>query len=82
MIEIYVLLASGRLRPCADDLCHSTRLTCERVEGQLHVADLDIVIRDDMLRFIPDWGIGGFTPDAHTVQINIDARRVDDTNVA
>ena len=79
MIEIHLLLASGRLRSCADDLCHSTRLACERVEAQLQLADLDIVLRDDMSRFIPEWGIGGFTPDAHTLQINIDAAWVDYT---
>jgi hypothetical protein len=38
----------ARVRPVAtsaDYLCHSTRLTWERVEAQLHLADLDIVMR-------------------------------------
>jgi len=78
MINIYVLLASGRLRPVADAVQTSVQATCDLVEQALTLSDVDIVIRDDRFRFIPEWGIGGFAPDAHTIQISLDATRVDD----
>ena len=76
-IQIYVLLGSGRLEGLADDVRSSVRRTCRLVEPTLPLADVDIVVRDDRYRFIPEWGVGGFTPDAHTVQVNVDAARID-----
>lgn len=77
-IQIYVLLASGRFEGFADSVRSSVRRTCSLVEQALPLANVDIVVRDDRFRFIPEWGIGGFTPDAHTVQINLDAARIDE----
>jgi hypothetical protein len=42
------------------------------------LADVEVVIREDPFRYTPEWGIGGFAPDAQTVLVNVAAARVDE----
>ncbi len=53
-----------------DQLCAAVAATVAQLP--LDGGDVDIVVRDDPWMVIPEVGLGGFAPDAHTVFLALD----------
>lgn len=70
-VAIHVLTGSGRLTAHAARITRDVRATAEASLERLPPGggDVDVVLRDDPRRAIPELGIGGFAPDGHTVFI-------------
>ena len=73
-VAIHVLTGSGRLTPHAPRITRGVRTTAGACAERLPLegGDIDIVVRDDPRRAIPEVGIGGFASDGHTVFIALD----------
>ncbi len=73
-VAIHVLTGSGRLGAHAARIRGQIRAAADGCLGQLPAegGDVDIVVRDDPRRVIPEVGVGGFAPDGHTVFLALD----------
>jgi hypothetical protein len=72
-VAIHVLTGSGRLRAHGDRIRSQVRAATGGALAHLSVdGEVDVVVRDDPRRVIPEWGIGGFAPDGHTVFVALD----------
>ncbi len=71
-VRIYVLTASGRLKPSLQKIKRCVRESVALINNFIPVLDVDIVVFDDPSNAIPELGIGGFTSDNHTVCIYLD----------
>ena len=73
-IAVHVLTGSGRLLAHADEL--RTRVRAAGSVALEHLplgaGDVDVVVRDAPELVIPELGIGGMAPDAHTVLLTVD----------
>lgn len=74
-ISVHVLTGSGRLLSHADRLTEHihTAAAASLEHLPLGDADVDVVVRDAPELVIPELGIGGLAPDAHTVLLTVDA---------
>jgi hypothetical protein len=73
-LPVHVLNGSGRLTPYLDQIAHTAERCVIECASSLVIADdsVDLVIRDALGRTIPELGVGGFNPDAHTVFVALD----------
>lgn len=72
-MAIHVLTGSGRLRTRAARIAADVRSAADACLGRLPLTgDVDIVVRDDPRWAIPELGIGGLAPDAHTIFVALD----------
>src|SRR5574337_69887 len=71
-LRVHVLDASGELTPYAAFLTSCTRNIGAAVRRRLPLQDVDIVYFVNPAETIPEiGGIGGFTPDAHTIFVSV-----------
>ena len=72
-VVIHVLTASGRLRTRAAGVAANVRAAADACLERLPLTgDIDVVVRDDPRWAIPELGIGGHAPDAHTIFVALD----------
>ncbi len=72
-VDIHVLTGSGRLSAHAARIRSQVRAAAGASLAQLPLeGEVDLVVRDDPRRVIPEVGIGGFAPDGHTVFVALD----------
>jgi len=73
-VAIHVLMGSGRLRTRAARIADGVRSAADACLERLPLTggDIDIVVRDDPRWAIPELGIGGHAPDAHTIFVALD----------
>jgi len=72
-VAIHVLTGSGRLRTRAARIAVDVRSAADACLERLRLTgDIDIVVRDDPRWAIPELGIGGHAPDAHTIFVALD----------
>ena len=80
-IEIYVLLGSKNVRLYADKLKSIAESTVALVKKSLPIDDVDIVIYENPSATIKEaGGIGGFSPNSHTVFVSLDTSHPDFDN--
>ncbi|MDO8617312.1 MAG: DUF2268 domain-containing putative Zn-dependent protease [Candidatus Uhrbacteria bacterium] len=70
-INIHILAASKKMRPYAKRLKFLTVGAVKSVKRLLSLTNIDIVFSDYPEGAIPEIGIGGFTPNAHTLFISL-----------
>ena len=72
-VTIHVLTGSGRLRAHADRIRSNGASAATACLEQLPLeGDVDVLVRDDPRRVIPEIGIGGVAADRHTVFVALD----------
>src|SRR3989344_2722710 len=70
-INTYILVGSGRLEPFTEKIKQKTDDSIAKISSKIPLSNLDIIIRDNPEAAIPEIGIGGYTPDGHTVFVNL-----------
>lgn len=73
-VHVHILATSKEMRPHAARLRRVTQRAVAAVKKCLPLKDVDIVLYHYPERTIPEFGIGGFTPDANTVFIALNPR--------
>lgn len=71
-IHITILNASGRFNAVVDAIRAQTNKAIELARTKIQLSDVDIIFSYNPVETIPHLGFGGYTPDAHTVQISVD----------
>lgn len=69
---IHILCASGRLKPYEKKLRKGIRRHVSLLKKYIPFGDVDIIVSDSPEATIPHLGVGGFTPNAHTIYISLD----------
>lgn len=72
MLTLHILTASGRLNTFADLITEAHRKGVSLIEKVLPLAEVDIVVSDNPNAAIPEIGVGGYSPNAHRLDIYID----------
>jgi len=72
-INISILNESGRLDSILDAIRAQTDKAIELARTTIQLSDVDIIFSYNPAETVPHLGFGGYTPDAHTVQISVDA---------
>ena len=72
--ELHVLTASGRLGPHLGAIEEQIAAAFDKAGAKLELSGeaVDVVVRDAAAITIPEIGIGGVAPDAHTIFISLD----------
>lgn len=68
----HILLGSARLTNYQDKIRKAFNQTIEKISNKVSISDVDVVIYDNPHGAIPEVGVGGYTPDSHTVFISLD----------
>jgi uncharacterized protein YjaZ len=76
-IHITILNASGRFNAVVDAIRAQTNKAIELLQTKIQLSDVDIIFSYNPVETIPHLGFGGYTPDAHTVQISVDTDNVE-----
>lgn len=71
-IHITILNASGRFNAVVDAIRAQTNKAIELARTKIQLSNIDIIFSYNPVETIPHLGFGGYTPDAHTVQISVD----------
>ncbi|MDQ5931699.1 MAG: hypothetical protein QG607_400 [Patescibacteria group bacterium] len=71
-IHISILNESGRFDSILDAIRVQTNNAIELARTKIQLSDVDIIFSYNPVETIPHLGFGGYTPDAHTVQISVD----------
>lgn len=72
---VHLLTSSEGLRPYAGTIRRLSSKSLVRIRSKLAVDGVDIVIAGDPSAAIPETGVGGYTPNAHTIYISLDPVR-------
>jgi uncharacterized protein YjaZ len=70
--HITILNASGRFNAVVDAIRTQTNKAIELAQTKIQLSDVDIIFSYNPAETVPHLGFGGYTPDAHTVQISVD----------
>lgn len=70
--SIYVLQGDGSLNHYSALVEKNASLAVKKIEKKIPVADVDIVFYDHPAGAIPELGIGGYSPNPHTVLVSLD----------
>lgn len=73
-ITIYILKATGNLKPFARDIKKYSEKAIKKVTEKIPISNVDIVFYDNSEGTIPEIGIGGYAPSPHLVLIALDPK--------
>lgn len=71
MVELHLLLGSGRLSPYENIIRKEFDVVVSKIREKLLLDGVDVVIYDNPEWAIPETGIGGYTPNEHLVFISL-----------
>ncbi|MCB9798557.1 hypothetical protein H6758_02435 [Candidatus Nomurabacteria bacterium] len=71
--KIHLLNASSALNEYEKFIINSIDETFNRMVDTLPLIPIDVVVKDEPLNVVPETGIGGYTPDAYTIYLSLDA---------
>ncbi len=72
VIDIHILLGSGRLLPYQSQIKNRFDKLITIVKKQLSLGNVDVVVYDNPEGAIPEIGVGGYSPNAHLIFISLD----------
>jgi uncharacterized protein YjaZ len=75
-VQFHILNASGYLTDYVTKLRSTLSKSAKKIQSVMLVSDVDVVLRHNPEATIPNFGIGGYAPDGHTVYISLDANNM------
>lgn len=73
-INLHLLNASGSLYVFVNDIKNSFKTSINEISKKLSISDIDIVVYDNPLGAIPEFGIGGYAPNANLIFVSLDPK--------
>lgn len=71
-ITLHLLLGSGTLKPFQSTIQDHFDTAVKKIITSIPSKDVDIIIYDNPDGAVPEQGIGGYCPNAHTIYISLD----------
>jgi uncharacterized protein YjaZ len=73
-INLHLLNASGSLDAFIDDIKNNFPKAVDEISKKLDISNIDIVVYDNPLRVIPEYGIGGYSQNANLIFVSLDPK--------